>query len=74
MAEQFVFFDGLYVSEKLWRPYDINMLLDLFGGAEHDGALRINQEGWYGGVVSTFSVLEIGTLWCPRPTRRYWGV
>ena len=45
------------------------MLLDKFGGAEHYGALGIDQEGLYGGVISTFSVLEIGTLWCPRPTR-----
>jgi hypothetical protein len=48
------------------------MLLDKFGGAEHNGALRIDQEGWYGGVISTFSVLEIGTLWCPRPTKEIW--
>ena len=64
-------FDGLYVSEKVWSPYDMNMLLDYFGGAEHNGALKIDQEGqYYGGVISTFSLLEMGTLWCPRPTRR----
>jgi len=43
-------------------------------GGGGGGALRIDQEGRYGGVISTFSVLEIGTLWCPRPTRRYLSV
>ena len=71
-------FDGLYISEKVWWPYDINMLLDYLGGADYNGALRIDQEGWYGGVIHTFRVLEIGILWCPWPTRRFkwqylWG-
>ena len=47
------------------------MVLDLlFGGAEHDGALRIDQGGQYGGMISIFSVLEMGPLYHPQPTRR----
>ena len=32
---------------------------------------ELTREGRYGEVISTFSVLKIGTLWCPWPTRRY---
>ena len=27
-AQQCLLFDGLYVSEKVWSPYDDNMVLD----------------------------------------------
>ncbi len=41
------------------------------GGAEHDGALRIDRGGQYEEVISISSVLEMGSLYCPGPTRRY---
>ncbi len=28
MAERCLLFDGLYLSEKVWPPYDINILVD----------------------------------------------
>ena len=28
MAQRCLLFDGLYVSDKIWSPYDINMVLD----------------------------------------------
>ena len=41
-----------------------------FGGAEHDGDLRIDWGGRYGGVISISSVLETGPLYRLGPTRR----
>ena len=37
---------------------------------EHDGGLRIDWGGQYGGVISISSVLEIGRIYRPGPTRR----
>ena len=34
----------------------------IFGGAEHDGDVRIDWGGQYGGVISISSVLEMGSL------------
>ena len=38
------------------------MLLDKFRGAEQDGAIRIDWGGQYGGLISIFSVLAMGTV------------
>ena len=47
------------------------MVLDWLGGTEHEGALRIiDQGGQYEGVISISSVLEMGPLYRPGPTRR----
>ncbi len=45
-------------SKKVWYPHDDNMVIDLFGGAEHDGALRIDWGGQYGGVISISSPVD----------------
>ena len=70
MAQRCLLFDGLYVSEKVSSPHDVNIVLGYFGGTKHDGALRIDWGGQYGGVISISSVLEKGQLYRPRPTRR----
>ncbi len=44
------------------------MVLDLFGGTEHNGDLRIDWGGQYGGVISISVVLETGPLYRPGPT------
>jgi hypothetical protein len=35
-------FDALFLLEKVWGGHDGSMLLDLFGGGEHDGVLKNN--------------------------------
>ncbi len=65
MAQPCLLFDGLYVSEKVKSPYDIKMAPYQFGGALHNGALRLVWECCLGGVISIFSVLKMETLYCP---------
>jgi hypothetical protein len=55
-------FDALFLCEKVWWGHDVSMLLDSFGGEEHDGALKKYTEN----VISKVILAILGSWrWGP---------